>query len=535
MQTRTVDAGLRSLAHPITWAAIALLLANDHIFKSLAPSWLTGKLSDFAGLFFFPLFVATLLGLLATPFRNASRLPLAQTAFVLTAVWFTAIKTLPAATQQTQQLVSLLLGRSAVIVLDPTDIIALVSLWPAWRLWSYVEAHPGISYLPPRVRWLMLTIAAVATMATSPAPPPEMVQRIIIAGSRVGAITSCYRGNCNDWMAYESVDGGRTWSELWKFEGQALEQLKASPVQQTATDPTNPNRMYRVVAGVSERADGRVEKSEDGGQTWNTAWRVPAGRDEFMLRYHGIFAGKSIQMGPFELGFIPDGSGALLVALGNEGILRKDPQGDWTRHPVGSAQPTPYRTFNPGQWFSILLPDGLAALLVVVLGGLLLSPFGWFPLFLPSATVKRLGNRGLFLPAATVTAALVAIGLLVVRTPNLQGSHPLTYALEWLMYYNAPWLMAGAFIALSLTVLLWALGIRRAKNSRLATDAQLGCFGAVIRMGLVAILPLILWVIGVIPWYQAALGIGAFLVLLTFGHGGVNMYHRASRAVDSEQ
>lgn len=36
-------------------ALVAVLVANDHYAKDVFPGWLTGKLSDFAGLAFFPL------------------------------------------------------------------------------------------------------------------------------------------------------------------------------------------------------------------------------------------------------------------------------------------------------------------------------------------------------------------------------------------------------------------------------------------------------------------------------------------------
>lgn len=41
--------------HPIALVAIGLLLVNDHFLKGLWPGWWTGKISDFAGLIFFPL------------------------------------------------------------------------------------------------------------------------------------------------------------------------------------------------------------------------------------------------------------------------------------------------------------------------------------------------------------------------------------------------------------------------------------------------------------------------------------------------
>src|SRR5690606_8292496 len=44
------------LLHPAPLAAIGLLLLNDHWLKAAFPGSITGKLSDFAGLAFFPLF-----------------------------------------------------------------------------------------------------------------------------------------------------------------------------------------------------------------------------------------------------------------------------------------------------------------------------------------------------------------------------------------------------------------------------------------------------------------------------------------------
>ncbi len=43
------------LLHPVSLASMALLGLNDHVLKGLFPGLITGKLSDFAGLVFFPL------------------------------------------------------------------------------------------------------------------------------------------------------------------------------------------------------------------------------------------------------------------------------------------------------------------------------------------------------------------------------------------------------------------------------------------------------------------------------------------------
>jgi hypothetical protein len=49
---------VRTLTHPAFLAALLMLIVNDHLLKALYASWLTGKLSDFAGLFVFPVFLA---------------------------------------------------------------------------------------------------------------------------------------------------------------------------------------------------------------------------------------------------------------------------------------------------------------------------------------------------------------------------------------------------------------------------------------------------------------------------------------------
>ena len=45
------------LLHPIPLAALAALVLNDHWGKHAFPGWITGKLSDVAGMVFFPLFL----------------------------------------------------------------------------------------------------------------------------------------------------------------------------------------------------------------------------------------------------------------------------------------------------------------------------------------------------------------------------------------------------------------------------------------------------------------------------------------------
>jgi hypothetical protein len=108
------------LLHPAALAAMVLLALNDHVLKGRAPGWLTGKLSDFAGLLFFPLLLTagwnTARWALRRPWRLTSRALVI--AVVATGIGFTIWK----------------LGGVLGAVRDPSDLAALVMLAPAYAI-----------------------------------------------------------------------------------------------------------------------------------------------------------------------------------------------------------------------------------------------------------------------------------------------------------------------------------------------------------------------------------------------------------------
>ena len=82
---RTMD---RFMGRVAPLVAVAVLVLNDHVLKQHFPGFVTGKLSDFAGLFFFPLFLVDLMGLVRRPSRG-----LLIGACIATAVVFALAKT----------------------------------------------------------------------------------------------------------------------------------------------------------------------------------------------------------------------------------------------------------------------------------------------------------------------------------------------------------------------------------------------------------------------------------------------------------
>jgi hypothetical protein len=146
---------------PAWWLALGLLIANDHLLKGagLLPGWLTGKLSDVAGLIVAPVLAAALL--------RAGRARTRALAFALVAVPFVAIKLSPAAARGLVALVGAL-GIRWRIWCDPTDLLALAALPLAWRL------ARGATASVPRpdraARWRRVfgvALASVACLATS--------------------------------------------------------------------------------------------------------------------------------------------------------------------------------------------------------------------------------------------------------------------------------------------------------------------------------------------------------------------------------
>lgn len=135
------------LLHPAVLASVGVLVVNDHWAKAHHPGLVTGKLSDFAGLVFFPLLLqaAWELGhvLLRQPWRPSARV--LQVAALGTAVTFAAVKLWgPAAEAYRVGLgvarwpldaLAASLGGTAFPALsrvsltqDPTDVVALVAV-----------------------------------------------------------------------------------------------------------------------------------------------------------------------------------------------------------------------------------------------------------------------------------------------------------------------------------------------------------------------------------------------------------------------
>ncbi|PRQ07094.1 hypothetical protein [Enhygromyxa salina] len=117
----------RALLSPAWLLALAVLITNDHWLKGadVIPAWLTGKLSDFAGMLVAPVLLAALL-------RVRTRGALAA-CHVAVGLVFAAIQLSPACAGLWSGLMGLV-GFPWVITCDPTDLLALPLLGLSWQL-----------------------------------------------------------------------------------------------------------------------------------------------------------------------------------------------------------------------------------------------------------------------------------------------------------------------------------------------------------------------------------------------------------------
>lgn len=123
-----------------------LLVVNDHVLKGHWPGWVTGKLSDFAGLAMFPMLLTSLIALFIPVGRaralKEGRAVLMVSAvvaivFVLINVSETASTTYEGVLGAMRRSVSTIAGGSWATssprnTVDPTDLIAVPAAFLGW-------------------------------------------------------------------------------------------------------------------------------------------------------------------------------------------------------------------------------------------------------------------------------------------------------------------------------------------------------------------------------------------------------------------
>lgn len=168
-----------------------MLAVNDHLLKGrgLLPGWLTGKLSDVAGLFFFPILLFALSGLVwAAPSAPRARTRRAAWLAAVTTIVFAATKLSTSA----NAVANAVLGPTAM---DPTDLFACPA---AVLAVVYVRRAPR-PRAPARAVALrdraLVLLAAVASMATSRTNAPRSFPTWRVEAPRADALCTAIRAD----------------------------------------------------------------------------------------------------------------------------------------------------------------------------------------------------------------------------------------------------------------------------------------------------------------------------------------------------
>lgn len=467
-QPAVTQKALALLAHPASLAAMGIMLLNDLFLRRFVPSWWTGKISDFAYLFFMPFVLAALLGWLA-PGRWARRESRVRAlAFAITGLAFSIGKLFPAVNALASAALQSLLGFPLRTLPDPTDLLALPALAAAWLLWQRRSPALRSPSAPHAARWLLLPLAAFLTLANS-APPSSGVVCLALEGDRL--IAGDY------YTLYQSADGGLTWQKQPHTEGYPgscsgdTEKLLKIPATQT---------YYRFDTGV-------IQQSLDAGATWQPAYRPPAfpeAEQAYLEKTASATRGRLLS--PAAAVYHPQ-SGNVLFAMGIEGVLIRLPDGQWRWAAVG---PFFHRALEQG---------GRQAYFTLLQGELLLS----------------------------LAAALAVFSTLAFRLLPLRWYRSAKLALAWGLFALSallapPAITNGAYADLLayfavLAAALWGFLSALADAIALARRAP-GLLARIALFSLGALpaffLPYALWAFTLLPHYRLATLLAAILLFL---------------------
>lgn len=414
---------LLALSHPLSIAALLILLLNDHWLKKVAPSWLTGKLSDIAGLIFVPFMLLVVLAWVLPARCRKSERDLGLLALFIVGGAFALIKTLPVARDAAAQLAESVFGWSIIIRIDPTDLLALPALLIAWHIWE----HSAITTLTPKRGWPLLALSVVALVATSPLYPNMGVYCLRQTGIGVAAYTSS--------GLFDSEDGGSTWRFVENLGGIAEGCTPFHSDTRELVDPNQPNARYRITPRQS------IEHSIDGGQTWQS--ELTPSMTEAQMEYYHTIRPKLEQLigvprpdpGPYDV-VIDQRTGTLIAAMGQEGVAVRTPSGQWQNVAVG-----PYARVDlsllgnmvPVLQWELLAAIALIFLMLATLSGRhtqawadVLLIFAWLVWVVQLISISpgndSMLNWDIFRGAGLAVTLAVAVPLGIVRAGSLWGA-----------------------------------------------------------------------------------------------------------------
>jgi hypothetical protein len=465
-ENRAYQKAIYLLTQPVSLAAILILLVNDHILRQFWPSWLSGKLGDFAWLFFFPVALAAVVSW-AVPVRMQGQVQVTgMLAFGLTGTIFTLAKTLPFFHEAVVKAASQAFGFPVGWLRDPSDLIALSALAASWLWWRRTPEPQNQARNSGRTpAWLLLTAAVLLTVANA-AQPEAGIGCLRTAENQISA--------CSAYACYSSTDGGLTWStsnESGQVLGCPTWYYGQDPSEFIILDPGNASIQYRSNPGE------RIERSSDGGQIWQVEYELRPTKQAERAYAFKSSGGNAIIASPPLDGMADATSGNIIFAMGFSGVLVRQADGTYRSVAVGN--------------FSDAKPAFGEMLAAVLSGeGILGLIFGGLGI----ATIS-LPQKKHWLRITALVLGWLAWGVTsIIFAPAIQEG---AYAY---LFPSAGMLGAGV---LALVLAVEAL-IRKGKQALRLILVMIGS-------AVLYFLPFVLWLVNLLPVYYLALGFGVLL------------------------
>ena len=321
-----------ALTHPVTLAALALLLVNDVVFKTLFPgAWAVGKLSDLAWVIFASPLLAFALSFAVPKKSAAGRRVALFVAYGGLPILYAAFNTFAPVHDAIMGVLTLGAdGAASGSPMDATDSL-VIPFGLAIAAWTWRRGVPT-GGLRSRFAALAAGIAALASLA-SPCgsyPGEEGVTYLSVADD--GAVFAS--GPALPPYAYRSDDGGMSWS--WHDKG--FFPVVGAPTGKYAIGDSGIELKYgrRELVYSTEYLRGDANKWAQENDTRDLGYRVLATRPRNVL-YHAD-------------------SGSVIAAMGIQGVVAGTPDGRWHRVAVGRHSPTDFsfaaktRTFLESSW-----------------------------------------------------------------------------------------------------------------------------------------------------------------------------------------
>jgi hypothetical protein len=298
--------------------ALVLLFLNDHVLRVLWPSWITGKLGDFAWLFFAPFALAALLALLIPRSVRDHEKLVGMLAFGIVGIVFFFGNSFTLTHEFVLTFLVWLLPFPVQIIRDPLDLIALVAIVPAWQMWQ--DEAPQLVIDRSRSA-VLLSVAACLTIATSPPIENYGINCLYVDENRIIAVSNS--------RSFASQDGGMSWDLMQ--EDAIFEDCweVARDENGIVADPDDENTLFRM------NSRNRFEVSEDQGQTWQEVPGLRLSSDAAMALTKRNSAGYFFyEQGPFQAVRDPQTEN-LIFSMGQDGVVVMTSGGQWEAVTVG--------------------------------------------------------------------------------------------------------------------------------------------------------------------------------------------------------